>query len=585
MMYKPKDWTVDYFVANEVECLKILDHPDALKEIPLLNSNLLEHFKHGQLVRFQGMLQDMHNPELFFKSYQVVDKATGEVSTRCGMYKDGASCQKHEEILSDSSNNETSERQTWFVISTPGLNDWAKEECSTVLEHDVTHESQATCLSNKRSLDETDEPMDCSEPAKKKEKVDTNDREAGPSQPNGNSTSSLIVSRDHLLNFPIPNENGKSCLVKVYKESPFKLNQIVDIIGFVSLDLTASYNYSSDEIDNSMEMQTHHPPASLVPRLHAVKVTKELNNRFPDAAEVLATAESVRGDLRVVLTQLLFGDEIAADYLICHLISSVYVRKDCLSLGAFALNITNFPVECETFTKDFYDIVKEIIAKSYFLNITLTNLNDLNFVPKKDYECDRLTSGVLQLSNNTHLILDETKLVTGQLTTSGTLNYKSISDLIQFQKLSYDFKFYTIDYETDIPILILSTTKSFIPCEFQVVLKPDPGTVKIYPQVLEAAKQYMKNGTRINNLRAYVNALKNAVFSFSEETLSIIQEDFVRLRQADGKFSADNLHSLLVLTRLMSLSYGLNTLKPEIWKKSVEMEIERTSRLPKRRRN
>ena len=63
----------------------------------------------------------------------------------------------------------------------------------------------------------------------------------------------------------------------------------------------------------------------------------------------------------------------------------------------------------------------------------------------------------------------------------------------------------------------------------------------------------------------------------------VIQEDFVRLRQTDKTFSADNLHSLMVLSRLMSLSHGLNTLTPEMWKRSLEMEMERISRLPKRR--
>lgn len=57
----------------------------------------------------------------------------------------------------------------------------------------------------------------------------------------------------------------------------------------------------------------------------------------------------------------------------------------------------------------------------------------------------------------------------------------------------------------------------------------------------------------------------------------------MRLRQADKNFSADNLHSLMVLSRLMSLSHGFNSLKPEMWKRSLEMEMERMSRLPKRK--
>jgi hypothetical protein len=82
---------------------------------------------------------------------------------------------------------------------------------------------------------------------------------------------------------------------------------------------------------------------------------------------------------------------------------------------------------------------------------------------RKDYDCNRLTTGILQLSNNTHLIMDETNLTTGQLTACGRQNYGAITNLIQFQKVAYDFKFYNMEYETDIPILILSDVKSFIP--------------------------------------------------------------------------------------------------------------------------
>jgi len=85
------------------------------------------------------------------------------------------------------------------------------------------------------------------------------------------------------------------------------------------------------------------------------------------------------------------------------------------------------------------------------------------FVFRKDYECNRLTSGILQLSNDTHLVIDETSLTTGTLTVTGKENYKALSDLLMFQKLTYDFKYYTMEYETDIPILIFSDVKSFIP--------------------------------------------------------------------------------------------------------------------------
>lgn len=108
---------------------------------------------------------------------------------------------------------------------------------------------------------------------------------------------------------------------------PYKLNQVIDIIGFLSLNPCLSESYDSEETDHEtdLERQTHNPPASIVPRLHAIKISDEKSLYTLEPASIFSKAESIRGDLRMVLSQLLFGDEIAAEYLICHLISSVYV--------------------------------------------------------------------------------------------------------------------------------------------------------------------------------------------------------------------------------------------------------------------
>lgn len=52
--------------------------------------------------------------------------------------------------------------------------------------------------------------------------------------------------------------------------------------------------------------------------------------------------------------------------------------------------------------------------------MTIENMNQLKFIPHKDYTANRLVSGLLQLPNNTSLVIDETLLEQGQLDTSGT---------------------------------------------------------------------------------------------------------------------------------------------------------------------
>lgn len=82
---------------------------------------------------------------------------------------------------------------------------------------------------------------------------------------------------------------------------------------------------------------------------------------------------------------------------------------------------------------------------------------------RKDYDCNRLTSGVLQLSKNTHLVLDETQMQPGQLDNNGVLNIASIGNMIVSQRINYDFKFYKLDFDCDIPVLIFSEGTSLLP--------------------------------------------------------------------------------------------------------------------------
>ncbi|XP_011149707.1 mini-chromosome maintenance complex-binding protein isoform X2 [Harpegnathos saltator] len=581
-----RDWTSEYYITNESSCQQILKNSDILREIPLLNDVQLHNIKDKQLVRFQGMVQDMYDPEYYFKQYEVKNIRTGEGSIRCGMYTDIAYCLPHEEILFESNKNENSERQTYIIISTPGLNQWAKERNTCIEQSDMStiHNNSI----GKRSLIDQDdndtEEMDCSEPTPKREKTLADTTDINISDDNDYSAKiQSIVSEDHILNFPIPIDGGKACIVKIYDGTSLKLNQVVDIVGFVSLDPMLSTIHASENEMNEAEINTHNPPASLVPRLHAVKIIELNRLEIANAPEIISKAQLIRGDLHIILSQLLFGDHLAADYLICHLLSTIYIRKDYFCLGTFPLNITNFPSsKLRTFPKELYNFLTLFVKKSHFLEITLENLNELALIPKKDYECNRLTSGILQLSNNTHLVLDETGLTAGELTVTGKENYKALSDLLIFQKLKYDFKYYTVDYETDIPMLIFSDVKSFVPCPMQVVLNVDAESENLYSQVLEAACQYLKEDDRLANIRQYLEVLRHMEFVFDEQITEAVQNYFVEMRSSNRNINTDDLHALIVFARLMSMSYGKTTLDTECWNRTVQLETERMSRLPQR---
>lgn len=59
------------------------------------------------------------------------------------------------------------------------------------------------------------------------------------------------------------------------------------------------------------------------------------------------------------------------------------------------------------------------VFQSHQLPMTLSNMNDAKFSPEKDYSANRVKSGMLQLSADTHLMVDETRLEAGQLDNTG----------------------------------------------------------------------------------------------------------------------------------------------------------------------
>lgn len=118
------------------------------------------------------------------------------------------------------------------------------------------------------------------------------------------------------------------------------------------------------------------------------------------------------------------------------------MRKETVALGKLTLNLTKVPSD-----KRFGDFLSELIQKfstsvsvyaisfsaiscilfqHYYLPLSLENMNKMVFTPCKDYEADRLNSGILQLPDRCNLLLDETAMQAGQLDEKGGITPTSV---------------------------------------------------------------------------------------------------------------------------------------------------------------
>ncbi|CAH2323274.1 mini-chromosome maintenance complex-binding [Pelobates cultripes] len=404
------------------------------------------------------------------------------------------------------------------------------------------------------------------------------------------------------LNFPLPGEKGPACLVKVYETwNSFKVNDIIEVYGVLSVDpllSTISDDWDSasalvdpaDAMNTVEEQRVHSPPASLVPRIHAIVIHKlEHNNplmpvSIQDSAEgklfvssFMSEVSAVRGELHGFLTHAFLGDSLTAEFLILHLISTVYARRDVLPLGKFTLNLSGCPRN-GTFTSFIYQILQQLVPASYYLPMTIENMNTLRFTPRKDYTANRLVSGLLQLSSHTNLMVDETVLEQGQLDTAGVHNVTALGNLITWQKVDYDFSYHQMEFPCNINVLVTSEGRSLLPSDCQVLLQPQtaPSNIEQYVAALLTASL----PSLLNKFRIYLSLLQFLDYSISEEVTKAVEDDFVEMRKNDPQsMNADDLHRLLVVARLVSLSVGLTTLSRDTWLRAKQLELQRKARL------
>lgn len=313
-------------------------------------------------------------------------------------------------------NNLNGERRALFLVSVPGLNDWAAqaERDKSAVDLQAGGASAEPGTGTKRSHESDDaeataEAMDTGAAALSAVPKKSNTAsDADGNRPAGGSSAApptALLSAEYLLNSPLRDRPGRACLAKVYTDiDDYPLNTLLEVTGFLSVNpvLDASTHPADEDadaadeealrFDTMAEVQAANPPPSLVPRLHCVHVRRLIhtNPLLPDVDAQLAELEGAAADtldlfkdLRLALTQCLFGDAVAAEYMMCHLIASVYMRSEMSAVGQMSLNLAGVPASVlPWYTTELYAVLESLVPVSHLLPLTLENLNELQFEPK-----------------------------------------------------------------------------------------------------------------------------------------------------------------------------------------------------------
>ena len=616
-----EDWEA---AVDEFFSAKLSSTPNAALSLPSLNTTPIHELADGQMVRFRCMIQDMFDPEFYVKAFKYKDLSTGQVGAATAKFRDIVPLGPRQEVLEGSDDVFNGERQGLYCVSIPGEAPWVVEEfrkkdlsaadpvaSSSALKkrmkrnHEVDMEADNEQNGGNEGNDATAD-VEMSDQAEGNAPSETK-RVKTESQNGEVKAESPVKTADNALNLPIPHSKAKAAIVKVYGDENFALNDCYEFVGIVSLDPSlAAFPTDGTEHDiiqqfGAQERLAKSPPPSLVPRIHVVKHTKigHGNPLLPEQLDLpeeskeglLAEMRESRKVLKDLLTTALLGDEFAAEYLICHLVSMIYIRStsEALTLGKFSLNLHGLP-KAENYSKRLATLVQLLTCRSHFLPMTVSTFNKTAFVPRKDYHANRLVSGLLQLPKHTHLILDETAMSDGQLMPEGVKNLTAVGHLINWQKLEYDFNYHQIEFYSDVPCLVLSEGRSMLPSDAQVMLQPKTSQSDVASDI---ADRFRTIGAGLSvsvleRLRKYITLCRHMAFDVSDEVQDAVQKDFVESRQnPENRMTADDLHSMLVLSRLLSLSRAVGTMTAGVWNDVKEMEKERRRRvehLPQRAR-
>ncbi|KAK9282820.1 hypothetical protein L1049_011043 [Liquidambar formosana] len=540
-----------------------------LSQVPILNPANIGWLQPNTLVRFRGMIQDMLGNEFYV-----------------GAYKDGPMWRTNKFMdvsqfpMGPSSDTRVWERRLLYCVPVPGKNSWTESSSEAVINQCRDWTSQHR-EKRRRVDDEAIDHMDLLVSDDEFQGSSSSKKMKEDRHPSFSSLAEESITEGTCSNMSMLAKFDRSslpCLVKIYDspESELKLNDVFEFVGVLTFDSELTVDKDdSDELSNGFceDVLVHLPPTK-VPRLHCLIHRKLAVHDFLHSSPMMEPkphlVREIREGLLRHLTAVLGNDGVAAHFVLLHLLSRVHARVDTVAVGKLSLNLTCFSKESvSVFGNGLTLAIKNLLPFTHSIPLTVEYLNTASLAPRKDYQTNRLNTGILQLAEASHLTIDETQLEAGTLNSVGVENTRLLKNLLELQKVEYDFKFYKMEMAADVQLLILSEGKSnILPADLVIPFQPCSvgSSETVAAEVLEA-------------WRWYLATLRSLPHSIELEMQKVVENDLVAARQADRTLGSQDFSRWLTMGRLMSMSFGETCLSLEQWQMVKELERLRRERL------
>ncbi|KAJ1973908.1 hypothetical protein H4R33_006894, partial [Dimargaris cristalligena] len=342
--------------------------------------------------------------------------------------------------------------------------------------------------------------------------------------------------------------------------------------------------------------------AMQLPSIHAIYYDSiDIKDLCPPSPDVGVSSsldfETIRTELIRRLSDTLGGDEVAAEIILLSMVATVN-RVHNMPIGKFHVNLCNVktdpaaestPVSPSAPTpvlRPFYALLANCLPLSLYLPLALDFLNGVAFAPRSN--ADHLAAGLLQVTQSTYWLVDETAMRNGQLRDAGILNIRALNQVLTELKLEYEFPFQRLEFETEVKVLVVSEGKSFLPSDCMVPLSapaaerlshdgpstltnPEEGPGSADPMDWEIIRHYLKTCLAID-------------YAIDPEMAKKIQTDYVEERKQTMTNKEPTINQLdlsyrLTLAKLVAISKGIKELTDEIWSYTCNLDNVRKERV------
>lgn len=599
--------------------------PNSWSTIPMLNGELYRKSKvqRQSLVRVRCMVQDMMDQEMFPGVFRC-----SKTRYSSALFRDEIDAQDtaHQQQLnegdedyvdgSDPRNFILADRSVIYGVPIPGESSWAKHQLSPTSSNST--DTATTDLHRKRSRNDDDkhasevESMDVDDDEQEQqEEVTTGNHDekrvkidgtAEPTSDDSTTTAQTSVKQAYTLDYPLPGETEIPYLIKLFDSTKstdkIALCDIIEVVGILA-ENTALFadEYNAEDAN---ELLTVYPPQSLVPRVHCIMYRKvsSVHRPFADTSKfsmVKSTVPTLRSTVIAHIAQAFHCDTLVGEFVLLHMLSRIYSNVGSMKLGKLVLNITRCPTNDANFAANVEHMFSSLLPASFLLRLSHSNLSQLRFGPRKDFQTNKLRSGVFQLATGTQLIVDENALEQGAIKENSLLNMQLLQALVNQSIVCYDFVYNRMELPCDLNVCILSDGRSVfklgVDCTVPMVSHntPSPSTTVTHlaNEQLELARMYislvnsMNAGHFSDSNNQELNYVIDARVAMAAESEFVEARNSGSTQQQSGapQITVDDFHRWLSLARLVTMSHCDTQLTMEHWSAARHLERERSNRV------